>query len=69
MSGRGPTTIVCDLAELAEPDVGTVGALARLQLTARQAGLDLRLSNATSELEELIAFVGLEHVLRVERAA
>jgi ABC-type transporter Mla MlaB component len=67
MSAAEPTTIVCDVRGLGRPDVGTVGALARLQLTAHQLGLEIRLSNPTSELEELIAFVGLDDVLRVER--
>jgi hypothetical protein len=58
-------TIVCDVGALA-PDVLTVGALARLQLTARRVGLEIRLSHASSELQELVAFVGLEDVLCVE---
>jgi len=49
-----------------EADVGTVGALARLQLAARRAGVDLRLRVASQELRELIAFLGLDEALRVE---
>ena len=47
-------------------DLATVDLLARLQLGARRAGLELRLVNVPSELRELIAFVGLGDVLRVE---
>ena len=55
----------CDVGALA-PDAVTVDALARLQLAARRAGLEIRLSHASSELEELVAFAGLAEVLRVE---
>ena len=46
--------------------VATVGALARLQLEARRAGLELQIRGATGELRALIAFVGLEDVLSIE---
>ena len=42
-----------------------VDVLARLRLTARRHGIDLRLS-AAPELCELIAFLGLDDALRVE---
>jgi anti-anti-sigma regulatory factor len=47
-------------------DLATIDALARLQLAARRAGLELRLCHASPELVELIAFVGLDEMLRVE---
>jgi anti-anti-sigma regulatory factor len=47
-------------------DLATIDALARLQLAARRAGLELRLCSASPELVELIAFVGLDEMLRVE---
>jgi hypothetical protein len=47
-------------------DLATVDALARLQLVARRAGLELRLRRASPDLLDLIAFVGLDEVLRVE---
>jgi hypothetical protein len=53
------TTIVCDLRSVV-PDGTAIDALARLQLSAR------RLLHASTELRELIAFVGLDEVLRVE---
>ena len=63
MSSPATTTIVCDVRALA-PDAVAVDALARLQLAARRLGLELRLRHASSELQELLAFVGLRDVLR-----
>ena len=65
MTAPRPSTIVCDVGALA-PDAGAVDALARLQLTAGRLGLEIRLHRASTELLELIAFVGLRDVLRVE---
>ena len=48
------------------PDATTVDALARLQLNARRLGQEVRLSHVSSELQELLDFVGLGEVLRVE---
>jgi hypothetical protein len=59
------TPLVCDVRALV-PDVLTVGALARLQLDARRVGLEIRLSHVSDELRELVVFVGLGDVLRVE---
>ena len=47
-------------------DLGTVDALARLQLAARRSGLELRLRHVSDELLELITFVGLGEVLGLE---
>jgi hypothetical protein len=58
-------TIVCDLRSVT-PNAAALDALARLQLNARRLGLELLLRNASSELLELIAFAGLDEVLRVE---
>jgi hypothetical protein len=65
MTGRRPSTIDCDVGALA-PDAATVDVLARLQLAARRLGREVRLRNASGELRDLIAFVGLRDVLRVE---
>jgi hypothetical protein len=56
-------SIVCDVTALAEPDLGTVDALARLQLTVKRLGGSIELRGATSRLEELLALAGLEGVL------
>jgi ABC-type transporter Mla MlaB component len=55
--------LVCDVAALTQPDAGTVEALARLQLTARRLGRDVRLRDASRELRELLDLFGLTDVL------
>ena len=65
MTGRRPSTIVCDVGALA-PDALAVDVLARLQLAARRLGHDIRVRNASSELRDLLVFAGLRDVLRVE---
>jgi ABC-type transporter Mla MlaB component len=44
-------------------DAVTVEALARLQLGARRHGCEVRLRDASSELLQLVAFMGLADVL------
>jgi len=51
-----------DVADL-PADVATVETLARFQLAARRRGYALRLRNATAELSDLIALLGLRGVL------
>ena len=46
-----------------EPDAVTVDALARLQLAAHRHGCQVRLVDASDELLELVAFMGLRDVL------
>jgi hypothetical protein len=65
MTAPRPLEIVCDVGAL-PPDVAAVEALARLQLGARRQGVELRLSGASRELWELLAFCGLAAVLGVE---
>ena len=55
----------CDVGALPADGVA-LDALARLQLAARRAGLELELCNASRELCCLITFTGLEEVLCVE---
>jgi ABC-type transporter Mla MlaB component len=45
------------------PDAVTADALARLQLAAGRRGCQVRLRGASSELLELLAFMGLRDVL------
>jgi ABC-type transporter Mla MlaB component len=52
----------CDVAGV-PADAVTVDALARLQLAARRRGCRVRLRNASPELRDLVAFVGLGDVL------
>jgi hypothetical protein len=65
MAGPRPSTIVCDVGALA-PDAAAVDALARLQFTARRLGYEIRLRDASVDLQDLLDFVGLRDVLRVE---
>jgi anti-anti-sigma regulatory factor len=65
MGASPPTTIVVDVSTLA-PDVVTVDALARLQLVSQRLGGRVQLRGVSDELQQLIAFAGLEGVLRVE---
>jgi ABC-type transporter Mla MlaB component len=62
LQGSRPVTAFCDVRGV-HPDAVTVDALARLQLAARRHGCQVRLRNASDELRELVAFMGLEDVL------
>ena len=59
-NGAGVT--LCDVSGV-DVDAVTVDALARLQLAARRHGCQVRLRQASSELLELVAFMGLSDVL------
>jgi len=54
--------IECDVSGL-PADAVTVEALARLQLAARRCGLQVRLLNASGELIDVVALIGLDEVL------
>jgi hypothetical protein len=60
----------CDVGHL-RADLATANALARAHVNAQRAGTRLRVINASPELQELLAFVGLGDVLlgRSEREA
>jgi ABC-type transporter Mla MlaB component len=58
----GAEVALCDVSGV-DPDGVTVDALARLQLAARRNGCQVRLRHASSELVELLAFMGLRDVL------
>jgi ABC-type transporter Mla MlaB component len=64
-AGGGARVVICVVAALGRPDAGTVGALARLQLTARRLGGRIRLRHASPELRELLSFLGLDEVVPV----
>lgn len=55
--------IICDVGHITAPDAVTVEALARLQLTARRLGRDIRICGASRGLRDLVAFAGLSDVL------
>ena len=58
----GAAVALCDVRGVG-PDAGTVDALARLQLAARRHRCQVRLRNASGELRDLVAFMGLSDVL------
>lgn len=59
IEGSGAELLVCDVADVSDPDCATVDALARIQLTARRLGSELRLRGASDELHEVLAVAGL----------
>jgi ABC-type transporter Mla MlaB component len=62
LEGSTPEVALCELRGV-KPDAVTIDALARLQVAARRHGCQIRLRHASSELLELIAFMGLRDVL------
>jgi ABC-type transporter Mla MlaB component len=62
LEDSGAIVAVCDVRSV-DPDAVTVDALARLQLAARRHGCRVRLRHASSELRDLVSFMGLEDVL------
>jgi hypothetical protein len=62
-----PEVVVCDVRALAA-DARSVDALARLQLTARRLGCQIRLVRASPELDDLLSFLGLAGVVGCGRA-
>ena len=66
MAVYAPRPIVCDLSALGDADVQVIDLLGRLELAARRHGRTLRLRNASPALLALIAFAGLDSVLRLE---
>ena len=57
-----PDVAYCEVGGV-EPDAVTVDALARLQLAARRRGCRIHLRNASHDLLDLVAFMGLRDVL------
>jgi len=56
-----PVVALCDVSTVTA-DAVTVEALSRLQLAARRHGCRVQLENASSELVDLVAFMGLADV-------
>jgi ABC-type transporter Mla MlaB component len=57
--------IFCDVGALDDPDAATVDLVARLQLTARRLGRQVRLLDACGELQDLIELTGLSEIFSV----
>ena len=62
LSENGSGDVRCDVAGV-DADAVTVDALARLQLAARRQGCRIHLANASDDLLDLVAFMGLRDVL------
>ncbi|HEX2221730.1 MAG TPA: STAS domain-containing protein [Candidatus Limnocylindria bacterium] len=62
-------TVECDVGAVTNPDLATIDALARLQLTARRSGGRIRLRDASVELRELLELLGLRDALPCARAS
>jgi ABC-type transporter Mla MlaB component len=67
LSESGAGIVVCDVCGI-DTDAVTVDALARLQLAARGRGCKVLLCHASTELLELVDFMGLADVLYVQPA-
>ena len=61
-----PVTFTIDVHDV-DPTAVTIDALARLQLAAQRLSCRLLLRNASPELLELVAFMGLADVLQKSR--
>jgi ABC-type transporter Mla MlaB component len=58
--------IAVDLTAIERPDAVLVDAIARLELAARRAGRTVCVHNAPRGLQELVDFMGLGELLRLE---
>ena len=64
LEGAAADRLVCDVSGLDEVDAVVVDALARVHLTVRRLGATLELRGADVDLVALLAWMGLERVLR-----
>lgn len=61
-----PDVVVLDVGALGEPDLGAIDALARARLAALRIGCELRLSDASAELRDLLHLAGLAEAVPCE---
>jgi hypothetical protein len=67
--GRPPPTnpstrvLVVEVRSITNPDLATVDALSRLQISVHSLGRSIRLRNASLELQELLGLCGLSDAL------
>ena len=60
--------VICDVAGIDCPDLSTVGALARAQLSAKRRGGEIRLRQPPQALRDLLGLVALTDTLPEEEA-
>ena len=65
LEAAGDDVLICDVGGLTGCDAVAVDALARLQLTARRQGSEMKVRAASPDLTDLIALTGLSDVLKV----
>ena len=63
LESSGADVVVCDVGALLAPDMGEIGALARLVLVTRRLGCEIRFFGACEQLQELLALMGLDEVV------
>jgi ABC-type transporter Mla MlaB component len=63
LEGSDADLMICEVGALIDSDVVTIDVLARLQLTARRLGRQVRLRHACAELQDLLALTGLSDVV------
>jgi len=63
VADSGVELVVCDVGALTNPDLATVDALARLQLTARRLGGQVQVRRPCEALQSLLALAGLSEVV------
>lgn len=62
LPARG-AVVVCDVSAVVEPSAVVLDALARLRLTARRLGADIRVHGAHARLRQLLVLTGLGAVI------
>jgi ABC-type transporter Mla MlaB component len=60
--------VICDVSGVIEPDAVALDALARLQLTAKRLGYQVKLRYACNELQDLIDLTGLREIVPVSES-
>ncbi len=64
---KSTADVVCDVGALLDPDAAAVDAVARVALTARRAGRDIRWLHASNRLGELLTLTGLHEAVGLGR--
>jgi hypothetical protein len=67
-AARKPPCVVVDVGRYRKPDLALVDVLARVRLVSGRLGAGLVVLNASPELEQLLALVGLLAVVPLHRA-
>lgn len=62
----GVAQLVVDVTRVDRADVGTVAALARLQVRMRDRGASIRLRGASSNLRAVLELLGLDRAIPLE---